>query len=273
MTRGYHQHKYQNTVLGYLKAGNGPEPLLLFHGFGQDHSAFEPIIDRLGDIFTFYSFDLFYHGQSTWPFGDKPLSKDQWGDMLQSFLKENDIHNFSLMGFSLGGKFVLAALEAFPSRVSSLYLLAPDGINTNFWYSLATYPIALRPLFKTMIKKPARFRAVVSLARSLHLADSGLIRFAQSQMATEVQRQRVYHSWVVFSRLRFHLPSVAALVNAHQIKLHIIVGKFDKVITAKNMNRLLSKVNDHHMYAIEAGHNNLIALSVEVLRNIALKIP
>jgi len=271
MSGGYYQFQHQNATLSYLKAGSGPEPLVLFHGFGQDHSAFKPIIEKLGENFTFFSFDLFFHGKSTWLLNDNPLSKEHWATILNSFLEENNIKKFSLMGFSLGGKFALASMEAFPTRVNSLYLLAPDGIKTSTWYSLATYPIALRQLFKSMIQKPARFHSLVALAKTIRLADKGLIRFAQSQMNTEENRRRVYYSWVVFSLLKFDTSAIASIVNDNQIHLHIIVGKFDKVITSKNMNRLLSKLKICDLKVIEAGHNNLITESVKVVRSIASK--
>jgi len=271
MSTGYYHFQLKNATLGYTKAGNGPEPILLFHGYGQDHSAFQPIIDELGEIFTFFSFDLFFHGKSTWLLEDTPLSKEYWTSILHSFLNENNLKKFSLMGFSLGGKFALASMEAFPHRINSLYLLAPDGIKTSTWYSLATYPIALRSLFKSMIQRPARFNSLVALAKSTRMADKGLIRFAQSQMNTEERRRRVYYSWVVFSQLKFDTSAIASIINNNQIHLHVIIGQFDKIITSKNMERLLSKLKVSDLKVVEAGHNNLISESVKVVRSIAVK--
>lgn len=269
----YHQFQHQAAILGYLQAGSGPEHLLIFHGFGQDHTAFNALANELDKKFTLYSFDLFFHGQSQWPKGEIPLSKTYWKDLLDQFLKEKAIVNFSLMGFSLGGKFALASLEAFPSRISSVYLLAPDGIKTNIWYSLATYPVALRWLFKSMILKPGRFQSIVKGARKLHLVDRGVSKFAESQMNTEEKRKRVYYSWVVFRQLKFDLGRIASIINSNNINLYVFVGQFDKIITAKNMALLLHRVPDHHFQILETGHNGLIEKSIEVLRNIGSKSP
>ncbi|HCM75068.1 MAG TPA: alpha/beta hydrolase [Cytophagales bacterium] len=271
MHSGYYLFEHQNIVLGYLKAGSGPTPLLSFHGFGQNHQAFDSLVDELGTQFTLYSFDLFFHGKSEWPNGETPISKAEWKALLERFLKENQIDRFSLMGFSLGGKFALASLEAFASKIIAIYLMAPDGIKTNFWYSLATYPVAFRSLFKSMITKPGRFLSIVHFAGALRLIDKGVMRFAQSQMDSEEKRKRVYYSWVVFRRFKFDMHHIADIINSHQIELHIIIGRFDKIITAKNMNHLLRHVQGHQLKILETGHNGLIQRSGELFRNIASK--
>ena len=69
-----------------------------------------------------------------------PLKKLIGKKPLRNLCKETGVQNFSLAGFSLGGKFALATLEAFPEKTKGIILLAPDGIKTSFWYSLATYP-------------------------------------------------------------------------------------------------------------------------------------
>lgn len=273
MNTGYHTFHYGNTILGYQKAGKGSESILLFHGFGQDNTIFNSLINELGDRFTLYSFDLFFHGQSKWLLDETPLSKIFWKELLGQFLIKNNIEKFSLIGFSLGGKFALACLEGYPARINSIVLIAPDGIKTNFWYSLATYPLALRSLFKSMIIKPGRFLSFVKLARLLKLADAGIIRFAKSQMDTEEKRKRVYYSWIVFRMLKFDMNDLAAIINTHKIQLMVIIGKFDKIITVKNVNRLLLLTRNHDLKVLEAGHNNLIEESKKVFRNIAWKSP
>lgn len=273
MSADYHLFHHQGAVLGYSQAGSGRKSILIFHGFGQDHSVFHALADKLSEKFTLYSFDLFFHGKSKWPHNETPLSKGYWKEILGQFLDEKAIVTFSLLGFSLGGKFALACIEAFPSRISSVYLLAPDGIKKNIWYNLATYTAPLRWLFKSMILKPGRFQSIVKGVRKLNLIDRGVIRLAESQMSTEEQRRRVYYSWVVFRQLKFDLDKIASIINSNSIDLWLFVGQFDKMITAKNMDRLLKRIPDHHFQILQTGHNGLIEKSIEVLRNIDSKSP
>ncbi len=256
---------YKNSTLAYRKSGHGEKVLLLFHGFGQNKQIFDDLAHAVDDQYTLYAIDLFFHGSSQWSKGEVALKKKEWLEIMTQFLAENKIERFSLLGFSLGGKFALATLELFPNRIDQLILLAPDGIKTNFWYSLATYPLLLRRFFKSMIVKPGRLHSLTSFLHKLNLVDNGLLRFAQWQMDTQEKRERVYYSWVVFRHLKFDMKNIASLKAKHSIRLTLIVGKHDKIITIENMKRLLQYVKDHQLIVLDTGHNGVIEGSIEVL--------
>jgi pimeloyl-ACP methyl ester carboxylesterase len=229
--------------LHYTRTGD--KALLMFHGYGQDASVFKDIEG--------YSIDLFFHGGSKWNKGEEPLEKNEWKQIVSEFLEQNNIKDFSVLGFSMGARFALATLEAFPDRVKEIILLAPDGIKTSPWYSLATYPIAFRKFFKSMISNHARFSRIARISNQLGLIDKGVLRFVEAQMDSEEKRKRVYYSWVVFRHLKFDVKKIAAMIDQYNIKIRLYVGKYDKIITAKNMKGLTSNVQ-----IIEAGHNDLI---------------
>ena len=256
---------FKQTRLYFTKVGSGKKALLLFHGFGQDHHAFQKIEDTLQVEYTIYSFDIFFHGVSEWNKGEQPLGKPFWKELLTQFVNQHNIDRFSLLGFSMGGKFVLATLEAFPERTESIFLLAPDGIKTNFWYSLATYPIAFRKLFKSMINRPQRFKAIENFAVKVGWIDRGIVRFIESQMDTPEKRSRVYHAWVVFRHLKFNMKAIAEIINSHKVKVMVIVGKYDKIITTQNMDHLLTHLDHSTLKILETGHNQVIQESVKVL--------
>lgn len=253
---------YNNSSLHYAKAGNGDRHLLVFHGFGQDMRVFDFFTRSLARNYTFYVFDLYFHGKSRWGHGEKTLQKGEWRETMQLFLKENNIERFQLAGFSLGGKFVLATLEAFPHSIDKVYLIAPDGIKTSFWYSLATYPAILRALFRSMILHPGRFHKLATWLNKSRLVDAGLIRFAEYQMDSEEKRNRVYFSWVVFRHLKFDLANVAGIINDNDIDLVLILGQFDKVIRPENMERLTRKLKQCQVRILESGHSGLINQSL-----------
>jgi pimeloyl-ACP methyl ester carboxylesterase len=249
---------HPGAQLSFQQRGHGPCPLLLFHGFGQTHAAFIPLADALAETHTCYLFDLYFHGDSVWHLDEQPLDKVMLQAVLSDFLVEQQIDKFAVGGFSLGGKFALAMVEAFPDRIQDLYLIAPDGIKTSLWYSLATYPVPLRKLFKSMIKKPGLFLSLANFCNRIGVVDRGLIRFASSQMATEEQRRRVYYSWTVFRHLNFDLKKIAALINDNQMNVVVVVGEFDKVIRAKNMNRLMKYLAHQKLIVLSTGHNGLL---------------
>jgi pimeloyl-ACP methyl ester carboxylesterase len=237
----------------------------MFHGFGQDNYSLHSLSRVLSNHYTAYIFDLYFHGQSTWGHGELPLEKQHWKETIQSFLEENQITVFSIVGFSLGGKFALATMEAFPEKIREMILLAPDGIKTSFWYSLATYPLLFRKIFKSMIDHHEHFLGVVKVLRALRLMDKSILKFAAFQMDSKEKRYRVYYSWVVFRRLRFNLKTIAGLINGYNIPLTVIVGQYDKVIQPRNMERLLEKIKRYEFETPAAGHTGLIAESGQIL--------
>ena len=256
---------YRKNILHYVKAGNGKQPLLVFHGFGQDHTLYVPLVRSLSPRYTLYIIDLFFHGKSEWNEGEQPLEKSTWGNIVDVLLNEQGIDSFSIMAYSLGGKFALATLEAFPDRIRDLSLIAPDGIKTSFWYSMATYPKILRRFFKSMIFHHERFLWIANKLNKSNLVDKGLIRFADYQMNTEAKRKRVYYSWVVFRHLTFDLRKIAKLINENDIRLTMIVGKYDKVIKPENMKLLLRHVRRHRLEVLASGHVGLIHESLHLL--------
>jgi pimeloyl-ACP methyl ester carboxylesterase len=263
---------FKNSKLHFTTLGNGPESLLMFHGFGQDNNSFYPLSYIISSQYTAYVFDLYFHGESQWAHGEKPLEKEHWKETLQQFFRENKINHFNLAGYSLGGKFALATFEAFPEKTKALILLAPDGIKTSFWYSLATYPLMLRKIFRSMIDYPERFQTIARLLHECGLVKKGVLKFAEFQMNSREKRARVYYSWVVFRHLKFNLKKIAGLINHHKVALTVVVGQYDQVIQPKNMERLLRNVNNYVFETPEVGHTGLIAASGSYFRkNIAPK--
>jgi pimeloyl-ACP methyl ester carboxylesterase len=250
--------EFQKAQLHFHKTGKGKKILLAFHGFGQTKQHFLLFAQSLRDTYTVYSFDLFYHGMSFWHEREKPMKKEFWKHLMEIFLKEHNIDRCSLAGYSMGGKFVLATLEAFPEKVEKIILIAPDGIKTSFWYSLATYPVWVRKLFRSMIINPKPFYLLIGTLSKTGMMDKGIVKFANSQMNTREKRRRVYYSWVVFRCLHFKMKKIASLINDHNIEVDMFLGKYDKMITLNNMQKLLKHIKYYKLHVLECGHNTLI---------------
>lgn len=250
--------RHKEAVLHYAVYQGGPEILLAFHGFGQSQSHFRGLAQALSIKYTVYSFDLFYHGRSEWPDSSKAICKVFWREMMAAFFKEQNLLQFSLLSFSLGGKFALATFESFPERTKELILIAPDGISTSFWYNMATYPSWARRYFRKMVEQPENLFSIFRLLRKFRVVDNGILRFAEYQMSNRLQREKVYNSWVMSRDLRFNIKKIAALIKQHKVKVQMFLGRYDRIMTERNMQKLLRHLDDYDLHVLEKGHYMLI---------------
>lgn len=250
--------QYKDASLHYGIYPGGPKILLAFHGFGQSQAYFSSLAKVLEKEFTLYSFDLFYHGQSQWADSQHPLTKEFWSQMMAAFFTDQGIEEFSLAGFSLGGKYVLATFEAFPDRTNDILLIAPDGVRSSFWYNLATYPAWARKYFRGIVDQPESLFKLFELLNRFQFLDKGIIRFASYQMQMRHQRERVYHTWVMSRQLRFNMRHIGRLINQHDVKVKMFVGRFDKIMTERNMQSLLRHLRSYDLQVLETGHSMMI---------------
>ena len=252
--------EFEGAKLHWWRWGNGPKTLLAFHGFGQHGQYFHPFARAISDTHTIWSFDMFFHGQSVWPDPHKPLSREFWHRIISAFLKAHEIERFELCGYSMGGKFALATLEHAASQIDRLILVAPDGIRTSFWYSMATYPRVAKKLFRSLVEKPEPFYKLIHQLERYRLMDKGILRFADWHMSNPEKRMKVFNTWTVFSPLRFNMRYIADLIRQHHIQLEMYLGRYDKIMTPQGMQRLLRYLKEYKLEVLNTGHSGLIDL-------------
>ncbi len=257
---------FDGTVLAYRKLGTGPATLIAFHGFGQSSGVFIPMEHSLSSQFTIFAVDLFFHGHSEYN-KNGPLTKPDWHRLMDAFLRTQGISRFSLMGFSLGGRFALTTVEAFSERIDQLFLMAPDGITQNVWYRLATTTTFGRKLFRYVLQHlPLLLHTGHTLVK-LGLLERGLMRFAELSLGTPSQRTLAYQSWTQFRKIQPNLVTIANLVNSIPLRVHFFTGAFDQIVPGRYILPLTGKLHQYEWTNLEARHNQLIDLAGSILRN------
>jgi len=260
-------HHHEGHSLYYRKTGTGNKVVLWFHGFGQQHLAFDKVqTPELSDC-THYSFDLFFHGNSHWA-GSSSVEKKDLQELFQRFLEENKIDTFSVVAFSIGCRFGLSLAESFPDKLQKLVLLAPDGIQTRFWYWLATYPALSRKIFRYIITQPRFWHRLLSFLELTRLIDRKLLRFAQRQMDSQPKRQQVYNTWVNFRHLKSNTTTLSGLMKDHPFSLTLIAGLNDRLVPASLVAKLKGSLPLAQFHTFAAYHNDLIGISSGLIRNI-----
>lgn len=249
--------QFKDVLLAVRVFGNGTKNLITFHGYGQDGSVFKKLSDvKTGH--TIYSVDLFYHGQSSSPILEPHLSHQQFQEIFQQVINHFNLKKFALIGFSMGGKYVLSVLKSFPNCVTEVILLAPDGIKLNFWYTLGTKNKIFRNLFLYIVNNPYMFFGLVKLLTKAKVFDPHFTRFIVNEMRTLKQRKRVYNSWVYLRGFFVSKNDIISLITDNRIPFQIVIGKYDRVIKVQDVSSIIEKIPQSKLVILESGHSRFI---------------
>ena len=245
--------------------GQGPNILLAFHGAGQTGvSCFQPFAEYLGEYYTIYAFDLFFHGQSGGlndgnDFSDDDiLTKVLWQNFLQDFLHIHHITRFDVAGFSLGGRYALATAEAFPEKIDRLILMAPDGVVEHPLYALATRFAPARWVFRQLVRNPQPLFAVAELARRLRLIPKNLVYFVRYMLDTPEERIRLYRTWVSLRYLSFSIESLYKNLETRHVDVWLFAGKYDTVFPPARLGVLSKRMPPERFVILESSHTRLV---------------
>lgn len=247
------------TLLHFRTYGTGPRIVLAFHGYGQSEGHWRNVAAVLGEQnVTLYSFDLFYHGRSRLAKADAPITKKRLGELLKEFLEAHSIGRFSLLAFSMGAKFALTAVEQFADQVEQVWLIAPDGLQRQFWYSLATYPSWMRGVLGRAVLRPQHLLRLLGTLEQRRLVHANLVHFAQWQLDSREKRLRVYRSWTGFRLLTFDLRQLATVLNQRPVPVVFFLGRHDRVIPHAGLQQFIGSLRSAQTVLLEAGHAGLI---------------
>ncbi len=212
----------------------------------------------LGNRYTIYSFDLFLHGQSSHLSEENPLTVHQWCEIVRHFLDEQHITRFSLMGYSMGGRFVLTLVVCFAERIRQIILVAPDGIRSSSWYQFASATVVGNHLLRITVLQPRLFFATLHWAYRRGWVQRSVLRFVESHMNTRGKRWLVYRRWTALRNISPNLAAVIEQANSQSVRVTIYVGTYDKIVNAKQVVALHKKLNNSQLYDLPCGHNKLI---------------
>jgi pimeloyl-ACP methyl ester carboxylesterase len=250
--------------LNYQKIGKTDKILLAFHGMGQDFSCFQKFAQTFENQYTTYLFDLPFHGKSE---VDEPIiTKEIWKGYLAQFLQENQIQNFSIIAFSMGGRFALATLEAFSESIENVLLLAPDGIIEDPFYYSATRFGLTRNIFKKILKNNHKFHGFADLLSRVGIVHESVLKFAKMMVNTPEKQKQLYQSWVGFRALNFDIEKLAQRINNQRISVQVFMGKYDKLLPIANVYPLTKHLENAELIILESTHGRLVEKVIEYLK-------
>lgn len=160
---------------------------------------------------------------------------------MDKIIKEESIEKFTVVGYSLGGRFALTTLSLYTALIDKVYLIAPDGLVEGNWYLLATGSKIQRLLFKSVLNSYSSFLIIANWLSKFGLLNKGLFKFAQVHLQNKQERDRVYNSWTCFRLLKLSPQKLLAISDFNKIKTTVILGTYDRIVPIKKIEPKLIK--------------------------------
>lgn len=229
--------------------------LLCFPGFGQSAEDFQKL-SRAYPNYKIVAVNLFFHGES-YLRPKHVLENLQLRQFLTPIIEEEFDNKFSVIGYSMGGRFALATLNLFPENINQIYLLAPDGLVEGNWYKIATRTQWQRKTFKKALASYPKLLSMAMLLSNMGALNKGLLKFAQIHLKDRENRDRVYNTWTCFRNLKLSPGQFHYLLNRYGIKATLVLGQYDSVIPIKRIIPKLIESQYLTILQIPITHNKL----------------
>ncbi|GAA4310571.1 hypothetical protein GCM10023143_19110 [Compostibacter hankyongensis] len=243
--------------------GSGTRLLLALHGFAEDAAVFSCLEPCLGTDYTIVAPDLPFHGQTRW--SEKYFTPADLAELASALLKRYGCREFSLLGYSMGGRLALSLAGLRMESIRELILLAPDGIKNNPWHLFVIKSRLGNQLLHKMVSHPTLFFRLLETGRKLRLLSEGFYRFIFYQMETAQKRLLVYRVWTAMKTM---LPDIGQLrreIRRCGTSVWLLFGRYDRVIPPAVGEKLARGLPQCRCLVLEKGHQLLAPDVIRIL--------
>lgn len=106
--------------------GDGPQNVLLLHGWGCTTEIWKPVTERLSQQTRVTVIDFPGHGQSGWP--PAPWGAEEHAAMVAALIDSLSIGGCDVVGHSHGGRIGLLLAATYPEKVGKLVVTGAAGL-------------------------------------------------------------------------------------------------------------------------------------------------
>ncbi len=261
------QPSFLHTPFGevaFRRFGSGPRLLIAFHGFSDDGAVFSELGEALKGCCTILAVDLPFHGDTWWRRDD--YQPAQLAAVVEAVLEQEDNKQFEAIGHSLGARLWLHLPPHFQNRMKSLYLLAPDGLQTRWLYLVEWLPPRFRRLTARLARRPERLLALIRILYRIRLIDHFLFRYLQHHLSDKQRRQRLLHTWFSLSYFRLGRKQVGRLLGQVKAPVLVLLGSKDRLVSPAAIRRRLKGIEGIMIREVEANHRSICRAVAPILK-------
>ncbi|RYD92929.1 MAG: alpha/beta hydrolase [Sphingobacteriales bacterium] len=254
-------HYFENDLvnLHYYKFGTGKQAMLCFHGFGMHGKQFRLLEDKLGEKYTFYGFDLFFHKETklkeqTLDTVKKGIHKAALAQLITDFCVDEGINRFSVIAYSMGTHYATAVVEQLGHLVDEYIVAAPSSINPGILVSYFGKSRTGNKLLEKLVLSERALINMLNVTKWLRLIDNTGREILYNEIKTAQLR---FNFYACFTYLRFLETDEAALIKSitdNHIRSIFIFGKRDRMYPPKIGRHFLPKLKQAEVVLLDADH-------------------
>ncbi|RYD58997.1 MAG: alpha/beta hydrolase [Sphingobacteriales bacterium] len=236
-----------------ISIGTGPKVLVCFHGYRNNATLFTPFAAYLEKAYTIVSVDLPHHGKSNWTDHSHMHPRDLVM-LIDEIRSRYSVDKVSLLGYSLGGRVCLKAVELMPERIDKVLLIASDGLVFNPFYYFVTRTGVGRHIFSSFLTNPNRFVGVIEWAKRRNLIDASRYRFFMQYLDSDQERMLLLRIWPSMSRLIPNTKKLKDAIHKFEIPVSIYMGKHDRIIPVGLAQQFTKDMKTVKLFILDRGH-------------------
>lgn len=257
MTEHFFDHP--TAHIHYYKFGRGTRNMLGFHGYGMHGKQFKVLEESMGERYTFYGFDLFFHKQTRLHNQSlqeirRGISKEELTQLFLDFCTWEQIDRFSLIAYSMGTHYASSLLEVCADRVDEYIAIAPSCLRPEpFLYFLSKNRAANFLLRKLSSSNTGMFR-LLDLCKSLGILDNRAREILIREIETPELRLAFYACITYLRHLDLDRAQFIRSINTAAIKTLFIFGSRDRVYPEKIGEKVLPLLQHSRKLVLNEGH-------------------
>lgn len=255
-------HYFSNdlVVMHYYRFGSGPKNMFCFHGYGMHGRQFKVLEETMGDQYTFYGFDLFFHKNTVLKDQSvnavkRGISKSQLAALFKDFCETTGTDRFSIIAYSMGSHYATSLVEEMPEQIEELFIAAPSSLKPG---KLITFLSANRlgnKVFERMALSDNAMTSFLSVLKKTKIIDQKAYDILFKEVASPDLRFSFYACASYMRFLKLDAEKFITKLNQHKIRSIFIFGERDRNYPPAIGQTVISKINLAKQFVINENHD------------------
>ena len=233
-------------MLNYEIEGNGPEILVLLHGFMENLSIWDDMIPFLSDQFKIVKIDLPGFGKS------QVIAEIQTGDLMADEVKKVTDHlavnQFHLLGHSMGGYISLAFAEKYPEILKSFTLF----FSTYFADDAEKKQTRTKGL--RIIKENLKAFVNAGVPNLFNPNELDVLQ-PKIKLAKEIAYTSSVDGVLASQKGMIERPDRSKVLETFGRRILVLSGKHDSAVNSEKTIKNLPDQKNIKSYVLDCGHN------------------